>query len=73
MLWSKSGDSGDEWYKGTVTFTPTLPYNLIFEGEVGSDYSSDSALDDVEICIKDILPGTFSHFVVRLYRHLPHL
>ena len=60
-LWSKSGDSGDEWYQGSVTFTPTRPYNLVFEGEVGSDHSSDAALDDIEICIKDIQPCTDMH------------
>ena len=56
-LWSKSGDSGDEWYQAVVTFTPHLSYHLLFEGEVGSDHSSDAALDDIEICLNNIQPG----------------
>ena len=56
-LWSKSGDSGDEWYQAVVTFTPQLSYHLLFEGEVGSDHSSDAALDDIEICLANIQPG----------------
>ena len=56
-LWSKSGDSGDEWYQAVVTFTPRLSYHLLFEGEVGSGHSSDAALDDIDICLTNIKPG----------------
>ena len=56
-LWSKSGDSGDEWHQAVVTFTPHLSYHLIFEGEVGSGQSSDAALDDIDICLTDVEPG----------------
>ena len=56
-LWSKYGDSGDEWFQAVVTFTPHLSYHLMFEGQVGSDHSSDAALDDIDICLTDIEPG----------------
>ncbi|XP_071486327.1 MAM and LDL-receptor class A domain-containing protein 1-like [Diadema antillarum] len=46
--WSRSADQGNEWY--IARFVSTIPtYQVVFEGVVGSSFTSDIAIDDFRI------------------------
>ncbi|XP_077978860.1 MAM and LDL-receptor class A domain-containing protein 1-like [Glandiceps talaboti] len=49
VLWSLQGDQGDTWWDAQVTITSTSSYQVVFEAIVGGSYSSDIAIDDVQI------------------------
>ncbi|XP_038052723.1 MAM and LDL-receptor class A domain-containing protein 1-like [Patiria miniata] len=46
-LWTRSSNLGNLWSVGNVQVTSTLPYQLAFEGIVGTGDRSDIAIDDV--------------------------
>ncbi|XP_066300036.1 MAM and LDL-receptor class A domain-containing protein 1-like [Branchiostoma lanceolatum] len=48
-LWTKSGDQGDHWLAGQVTVTSTSSFQVVFEGERGTGFTGDIAIDDVQI------------------------
>ncbi|KAL8620850.1 hypothetical protein ACOMHN_047021 [Nucella lapillus] len=49
-VWSKAGSHGNQWHFEQVDLqvSPRL-YKLVFEGMVGRSYTSDAALDNIEI------------------------
>ncbi|XP_035827621.1 MAM and LDL-receptor class A domain-containing protein 1-like [Aplysia californica] len=48
-IWSQNYDMGNYWLKGQAPLKMTNPYQIIFEGVVGANYSSDIAIDDIQI------------------------
>ncbi|KAK7478852.1 hypothetical protein BaRGS_00029951, partial [Batillaria attramentaria] len=53
LLWSRSGDQGQGWYKVTLELDTSTPIQLVFEELRGTSYTSDVAIDDVTV-----VPGT---------------
>ncbi|XP_031555405.1 MAM and LDL-receptor class A domain-containing protein 1-like isoform X2 [Actinia tenebrosa] len=47
MIFTKSGNQGQQWYRKSVTVTSPNDYKVVFEVIKGSDYASDVALDDM--------------------------
>ncbi|CAK8676682.1 unnamed protein product [Clavelina lepadiformis] len=48
-LWSESGDHGNQWNKAKATLVSDHSFTIVFEATVGSNFHSDTALDDVNI------------------------
>ncbi|GFR70367.1 MAM and LDL-receptor class A domain-containing protein 2-like, partial [Elysia marginata] len=55
-IWSMHGDRGDRWRVAQATIMLSTPYQIVFEGTVGANYSSDIGLDDIRIT-----PGPCPH------------
>ncbi|GFN85250.1 MAM and LDL-receptor class a domain-containing protein 2-like [Plakobranchus ocellatus] len=55
-VWSMHGDRGDQWRLAQATVKRSSPYQIVFEGTVGANYSSDIGLDDIRIS-----PGACPH------------
>lgn len=53
-LWSLSGDQGDNWTGTTTLALPATTTDLRFKGVRGTSFTSDMALDSVQLC------GTYS-------------
>lgn len=48
MIWSRSGDQGDLWIEGKISLgSASSPFQIMFEGVVGSGFTGDIAIDDV--------------------------
>ncbi|CAF1538469.1 unnamed protein product, partial [Adineta steineri] len=45
-LWSLSGDRGNNWYEGQVSYTSPIRHQIIVEGIAGKDYLGDISIDD---------------------------
>ncbi|CAB4026654.1 MAM and LDL-receptor class A domain-containing 2-like, partial [Paramuricea clavata] len=60
VLWSLSGSQGNQWKFGRVSVSRNDAYRFVFEGTVGSSYTGDIALDDIQIVEQacSILPVT---------------
>ncbi|XP_070566390.1 MAM and LDL-receptor class A domain-containing protein 1-like [Ptychodera flava] len=58
-FWSQSQNLGDQWNLGRFNYLADSPYQIVFEGIVGSSYESDIAIDDVLFTSGDscTLPG----------------
>jgi hypothetical protein len=37
-LWSLSGNRGNEWYEGQVSYDSSIPHQLVVEGIAGKDF-----------------------------------
>jgi hypothetical protein len=37
-LWSLSGNRGDNWYEGQVSYVSLIPHQIIVEGIAGNDF-----------------------------------
>lgn len=37
-LWSVSGNRGNNWYEGQVSYVSLIPYQIIVEGIAGNDF-----------------------------------
>ncbi|ESO89256.1 hypothetical protein LOTGIDRAFT_106513, partial [Lottia gigantea] len=48
VLWSRSGDHGNDWIREQLDYYPKTLYQIIFEAVAGG-YRSDVAIDDVKI------------------------
>lgn len=48
-LWTLSGNQGLQWQKAQVTVFSVLPYQISFEGVIGSGFKGDIAIDDIRI------------------------
>ncbi|XP_070543873.1 meprin A subunit alpha-like [Ptychodera flava] len=44
-----NGNQGTEWKKAEVSITPQTPFQVIFQGQRGSSYRGDIAIDDVSV------------------------
>jgi PKD repeat protein len=57
-IWSESGDQGNTWNTQTVNLVAYVGdvIKLRFRGVTGSDFTSDMALDDIEITTQTVLP-----------------
>ncbi|XP_014680988.1 PREDICTED: MAM and LDL-receptor class A domain-containing protein 2-like [Priapulus caudatus] len=61
--WIRSDNMGDMWWRGTVTLSDIgKPYNVLFEGEVGTAGSGDIAIDDMQISDHACGPPGFCDF-----------
>ncbi|KAH9494982.1 hypothetical protein Btru_018318 [Bulinus truncatus] len=49
LLDSKVGNFGNQWLLAQVDLISLTPFQVVFEGTVGSSYTGDIAVDDVEI------------------------
>ncbi|RNA26976.1 MAM and LDL-receptor class A domain-containing 2-like [Brachionus plicatilis] len=49
LLWTLSGEIGQSWNHGLAPFKSNVKYQIMFEGIVGSSFTGDIALDDLEI------------------------
>ena len=47
VLWTRSGNLGNLWSVGYASVTSLVPYQLVFEGIVGTGERADIAIDDV--------------------------
>ena len=48
MIWSKSGNQGDQWIQGQISLgSSNSPFQIMFEGVVGTGFTGDIAIDDV--------------------------
>lgn len=58
VVWSETGDQGNQWNFATVPLQSSVSYRIIFEGERGSSYNGDIAIDDIkfEYCPKPPTP-----------------
>ncbi|CAF1276484.1 unnamed protein product [Adineta steineri] len=45
-LWSLSGDRGNNWYEGQVSYVSSIRHQIIVEGIAGIDYLGDISIDD---------------------------
>uniref|UniRef100_A0A673B178 Uncharacterized protein n=1 Tax=Sphaeramia orbicularis TaxID=375764 RepID=A0A673B178_9TELE len=48
-VWRKRNDQGNVWREAWVDFTPSGPFQIVFEGRRGSNDRSDVAIDDVKL------------------------
>uniref|UniRef100_A0A673AX30 MAM domain-containing protein n=1 Tax=Sphaeramia orbicularis TaxID=375764 RepID=A0A673AX30_9TELE len=66
-VWRKRNDQGNMWHEARVDFTPSGPFQVIFEGRRGSNDRSDVAIDDVKLhhgpCAGNIFPIYFTQKV----------
>ena len=46
-VWSQSGNHANKWLTDAVTIRSSSNFSIVFEGIVGSGFSSDIALDDI--------------------------
>ncbi|XP_053243460.1 MAM and LDL-receptor class A domain-containing protein 1-like [Podarcis raffonei] len=46
LIWSQSGNKGDQWHRGEVSMPQGKKAQIIVEGEPGEDVHSDVAVDD---------------------------
>ncbi|XP_033751988.1 MAM and LDL-receptor class A domain-containing protein 1-like [Pecten maximus] len=46
-IWSRSFNQGNNWILGQVTIQNSQAYTVVFEGVVGTGYTSDIAIDDI--------------------------
>ncbi|XP_069106937.1 MAM and LDL-receptor class A domain-containing protein 1-like [Argopecten irradians] len=49
ILWTKSGDQGNQWIQANVNLPAASNFKLIIEATRGSNWNGDIALDDVQI------------------------
>ncbi|XP_031548611.1 uncharacterized protein LOC116286289 [Actinia tenebrosa] len=47
LLFTKTGNQGDEWKKGNATITSTGKYKVVFQAVCGYSFRSDIGLDDI--------------------------
>ncbi|CAM4935869.1 unnamed protein product [Rotaria socialis] len=45
-IWSLSGNRGNNWYEGQVSYISSTPYQIIMEAISGKDYLGDISIDD---------------------------
>ncbi|KAK7478849.1 hypothetical protein BaRGS_00029948, partial [Batillaria attramentaria] len=51
LLWSLSGDQGNEWYQAQVEVDTSVPVQILWEASRGPGYQSDIAIDDVSTAV----------------------
>ena len=54
-IWSKSGEQGSTWMKGTAKIGGHANFRIVFEGVRGTGYRGDIAIDD--ITFRNCKPG----------------
>lgn len=59
-IWSKSGEQGNSWIKGTADVGGHANFRLVFEGVRGDGFQGDIALDDISFT--DCHPGTIRSY-----------
>nr|XP_015216579.1 PREDICTED: zonadhesin-like [Lepisosteus oculatus] len=85
-IWSETTNHGDMWHRAGIEIKSPGPFQIILEGQRGTGYWSDIAVDDitlkpgrcadliepVKINIKDILTITESHIPMQTTTKPPH-
>ncbi|KAL9979998.1 hypothetical protein ACROYT_G008528 [Oculina patagonica] len=58
LVWSKSGDQGDQWSEAKLTLESKLDYEVEFEAVRGTSFRGDMALDDIRFtdgpCMEEV-------------------
>ena len=54
-IWSKNGEQGSKWMKGTAKIGGHANFRIVIEGVRGSDYQGDIAIDDISF--RNCKPG----------------
>ena len=49
QIWSKTGNLGNKWRLGQVTIKSDFDFEVVLEGVVGTSYTGDAAVDDIEM------------------------
>lgn len=49
ILWEMSGDSGNNWYMAQLPIASAVPFQIAFEGVVGSNYLGNIAIDSISL------------------------
>ncbi|KAH9494981.1 hypothetical protein Btru_018317 [Bulinus truncatus] len=49
IIWSMNSNRGDAWLKGQANINTPNAFQIVFEGIVGANYTSDIALDDIQL------------------------
>ena len=60
-LWGEAGPQGDNWFTAAVDFSPSpdsQAVQIIFQGIIGTSFTSDMALDDILIASGPCSPST---------------
>ncbi|XP_041467523.1 MAM and LDL-receptor class A domain-containing protein 1-like [Lytechinus variegatus] len=57
LVWTTQGDRADQWIEAQISVAEAVPYQVVFEGRVGSAYTGDISLDDISM-IHGYCPGT---------------
>ncbi|RDD40325.1 MAM and LDL-receptor class A domain-containing protein 2 [Trichoplax sp. H2] len=47
VVWQKSGNQGQSWYRGNAMLNSAQPFRVVFQGVLGTSFTSDMAVDDV--------------------------
>ncbi|XP_014680989.1 PREDICTED: MAM and LDL-receptor class A domain-containing protein 1-like [Priapulus caudatus] len=66
LIWSLTGNKGNQWWPGQAWFAPSGEYYLIMEGVVGNGYMGDIALDDILVTPGNCPTTKICHFEVDL-------
>ncbi|KAJ8022862.1 MAM and LDL-receptor class A domain-containing protein 2 [Holothuria leucospilota] len=65
LIFTRSHNLGDNWWRATVQLRSSSTWRIIFEGRRGTDYTGDIALDDISIfrgsCLSRELNCTFDY------------
>ncbi|KAJ8022860.1 MAM and LDL-receptor class A domain-containing protein 2 [Holothuria leucospilota] len=63
LIFTRSQNQGDNWWRATVQFRSFSTWRIIFEGIRGTDFTGDIAVDDISIfpglCPSEDLPTTW--------------
>nr|XP_054757472.1 MAM and LDL-receptor class A domain-containing protein 1-like [Lytechinus pictus] len=57
LVWRTQGDRADQWLEAQISVAEAVPYQVVFEGRVGSAFTGDISLDDISM-IHGYCPGT---------------
>lgn len=49
QVWTKSGNLGNKWRYGHVTIKSDFDFQVVLEGVVGTSFTGDAAVDDIEM------------------------
>lgn len=49
LIWSKSGNQGQQWQYGKASFAVSGSFRIVFEGIRGLGFTSDIAIDDISV------------------------
>lgn len=58
LMWSVSGNKGNDWTYANVMVANNHPFRVAFEAEVGGDNFTDIAIDDVSFTLECVVGGT---------------
>ena len=61
LVWSKSGEQGTDWIKGSADIGGHANFRIVWEGVRKDGYEGDIAIDDISFT--DCIPGNDLHLL----------